>query len=94
MSNDTGQDASAGAIRVWHDPSIAGKRVQADGGEEVPGSGAGYRATFEGVLTGRRMEQGNPPWVWMELGQLTEAPDNFEDAYVWCEESYIYFLDE
>jgi hypothetical protein len=95
MSNERPRDDAAdGAVRVWEDPSLRGRRVEADGGEAVPGTGAGYRATFRGRLTGRRLEQGDPPWTWFELGELTERPADFESLYVWCEESYVYFLDE
>ena len=83
-----------GEVIVTHDPALAGRRVEADGGGWVESAGAGYRATFTGTLTGRRLAQGDPPWVWMELGELTEAPDDFEDAYVWVEQSYVYFLDK
>ena len=89
-----GEGATDGSLRIWEDPAIRGRRVQADGGEAVPGTGAGYRATFEGRLTGRRLAQGDPPWSWFELGELTDAPADFESTYVWCEESYIYFLDD
>lgn len=81
------------------DAAIAGKRVQADGGAETteaasPGRFAvASRESFEGTLTGRRLDQGDPPWRWLEIGDLTEKPIDFEDETVWCEESYIYMLD-
>jgi hypothetical protein len=82
------------AARVYFDPSIAGKRVLADGGGEVPGTGTGAREVYAGTLTGRRMDQGDPPWRWLELGELTEKPEGFTEPLVWCEESYTYFQDE
>ena len=88
-----GERRTSDGARVSHDPSIAGRRVQADGGGEVPGTRTGARETFEGTLTGRRMEQGDPPWRWLELGDLTDRPDGFEEQFVWCEESYVYFLE-
>jgi hypothetical protein len=30
----------------------------------------------------------------MEIGELTDKPADFDSGTVWCEESYIYFLDE
>ncbi|MBM3140866.1 MAG: hypothetical protein FJZ92_11845 [Chloroflexi bacterium] len=76
--------------RVYFDPAIAGKRAQADGGAEVPGTQHGSRDSFEGVLTGRRLDYGDPPWKWVELGELTEKPVGFEDAFVWCDEQYVF----
>jgi hypothetical protein len=60
----------------------------------VEDAGAPFRATFEGTLTGRRLVQGDPPWVWLELGDLTEAPDDFKEAFIWVEESFVYFSEE
>ena len=80
--------------RVTFDASITGRRVEADGGAELPGGLAGYRTTFKGTLTGRRMTQGDPPWRWLELERLTEAPEDFASPYVWIDEAYVYFVDE
>ena len=30
----------------------------------------------------------------LQIGDLTETPDGFEDETVWCEESYVYFLEK
>ena len=90
MTSEQEQEAT-GSIRVFYDESIAGRHVEADGGGWVEEARAGYRATFEGTLTGRRMVQGDPPWRWMELGDLTDAPADFEESYVWIEDSYVYF---
>ena len=67
--------------------------MQADGGGEVSGQRAGSRESYAGTLTGRRMQQGRPPWRWLELGELTDKPEGFDDRFVWCEESYVYFED-
>ena len=93
MIQDMPPASAGGQYRIFHDPDAAGRRVQADGGGWVPGTQFGSRASFEGTLTGRRMEQGDPPWRWMEIGQLTDAPEAHPDAFVWCEESYIFLLD-
>lgn len=92
MSSEAGR-APSGELHVSFDESLVGQRVEADGGAHVPGTQFGYRATFEGTLTGRRLEQGDPPWRWLELGDLTEKPEDFDDATVWCEESFVYVED-
>lgn len=87
-------------IRIYLDETLAGRRVQADGGSDSSDATRGdqvsrlSRETFEGTLTGRRFEQGNPPWKFMEIGELTKNPDGSERGTVWCEESYVYFMDE
>jgi hypothetical protein len=83
---------------IYMDDAIAGCRVQADGGNEATDLTHGgkfavaSREMFEGRLTGRRLDQGNPPWRWLEIGDLSEKPDHFDGETVWCEESYVYFL--
>ncbi|MFN0148679.1 MAG: hypothetical protein ACKVT1_19425 [Dehalococcoidia bacterium] len=95
----TSENGAATGSTVYFDAAIAGKRVAADGGSEaVEGQHGGKfavasREMFEGRLTGRRMDDGDPPWRWLEIGDLAEKPEGFEDATVWCEESYIYALD-
>ena len=78
--------------KYFFDPSVAGRRVEADGGNAEIGSRLGSREMFEGTLTGRRMDQGVPPWRWLEVGELTTKPPEFTGDAVWCEESYIYFV--
>jgi hypothetical protein len=87
-------DPGSGRSAVYHDASVAGRRVQADGGGPVGNGMVGSRESFEGTLTGRRMDQGDPPWRWLELGDLTEKPVDMADNHVWCEESYIFYLDD
>lgn len=77
----------------YFDKTIAGMRVQADGGNAEVGSRFGSREMFEGSLTGRRMDVGSPAWRWLEIGDLTSKPENFEEDFVWCEVSYVYPLD-
>jgi hypothetical protein len=85
---------------VYFDESVAGRRVQADGGSEAKDAAHGgsfaiaSREMFEGRLTGRRLDQGDPPWRWLEIGDLSEKPEGFEQQTVWCEESYVYFVDK
>jgi hypothetical protein len=87
-------DPSSQQSRVSHDETLAGRHAQADGGGAIEGGQAGSRETFEGVLTGRRLEQGDPPWRWLELGQLTEKPEDFGAEFVWVDEEYVYLQDE
>lgn len=68
--------------------------MQADGGAEVVGANHGARELYEGTLTGRRLEYGDPPWRFLEIAALTLAPDGFDAEAVWCEESYVYDLRE
>ncbi len=77
----------------YYDRAIVGIRVQADGGNAEVGSRFASRDTFEGRLTGRRMDVGDPQWRWLEIGELTAKPENFEEDFVWCEVSYVYPLD-
>lgn len=85
---------------TWFDPSLLGRGVTADGGAEFKDAAhtGGYavasRESFKGRLTGWRLDQGDPPWRWLEIGDLVDKPQDFDSATVWCEESYIYFLDE
>jgi hypothetical protein len=84
----------------YYDAAIAGRPVEADGGSLVDGVHEGLtvsaatREAFRGILTGRRMDIGEPPWRWLEIGDLSEKPENFAARTVWCEESFIYLLDE
>ena len=84
---------------VYFDAAIAGMRVAADGGNEAVEAQHGgkfavaSRETFEGRLTGRRLDEGDPPWRWLEIGDLADKPEGFESGTVWCEESYVYFLE-
>jgi hypothetical protein len=93
------ESSSDGEIRIYFDETLAGRPVQADGGSDASDASHGdqvariSRETFEGKLTGRRFDQGDPPWRFMEVGNL-KKPDGSEGDTVWCEESYVYFMDE
>jgi hypothetical protein len=86
--------------KLYYDPAVAGKPVEADGGSLLDAGDEGFtvnaatREAFAGILTGRRMDVGDPPWRWLEIGDLTEMPPSFTARTVWCEESFIYFVDE
>ncbi|PZC45077.1 MAG: hypothetical protein DK306_001613 [Chloroflexi bacterium] len=81
------------AKRVYFDETIAGLTVEADGGHEIPGFQHGVRESFRGALTGRRLDQGDPPWRWVEIAELTNKPEDFQDRAVWCEETFVFPVD-
>lgn len=93
MSEQGGPTARADAPHIYFDAAIEGLAVAADGGHQIPGFQHGVRESFEGALTGRRMNQGDPPWRLVEIADLTETPEDFEDRAVWCEENFVYPLD-
>ena len=93
MSEKKKSGRTTGLMQITLDSELIGRRVEADGGAQVENTNFASRAAFEGVLTGRKIVQGNPPWYWLEIGQLSVKPDDFEDEFVWCEESYVYSLD-
>jgi len=76
------------AKRIIFDPQLVGLRVEVDGGAEVPGMGGATRESYTGVLTGRRMEYGEPPWPWLEI--VVEVNLSSERKKVWCDESFVY----
>lgn len=79
---------------ITFEPSLAGRPVEADGGSEAVGMKHGGREQYEGALTGRKMSQGDPPWVFLEVGSLIDKPADLQQDTVWCDEAYVYFLDE
>ena len=94
MPEDSTKKNSKPNADITVDPGLRGKVVEADGGTTLElNSNFASRASFKGTLTGRRLKHGNPPWNWLEIGYLTLKPDDFEEEFVWCEESYIYDID-
>ena len=93
MREETESEQIKGSMQITLDSELVGKHVEADGGTQVGNTNFASRAAFEGVLTGRKIVQGDPPWYWLERGQLSVKPDDVEDELVWCEESYVYSLD-
>ena len=86
----TGPASDSDEVSVSFDESVAGRRAEADGGSHVPGTNFAARQSFTGTLTGRRMEQGDPPWSFLELSDLTEKPEGFAHPSVWCLEGDVY----
>ena len=94
MSEGHNEKSNNANVDITVDFNLSGKVVEADGGATLEvNSNFASRASFKGTLTGRRLQQGNPPWNWLEIGSLTLKPDDFKEEFVWCEESYIYDID-
>lgn len=87
-------DSSEIEYTITFDASLVGRRVEADGGSEAVGMKHGGREQYEGALTGRRLSQGDPPWTFLELGDLIDKPADLQQDTVWCDEAYVYFLDK
>jgi len=85
---------AAAPIRPGFDPTLAGKRAECDGGGLMPGTRYVAAEEFTGTLTGEYYDQGDPPWRWYLMGELTEKPDGYPTDAVWCESESIYLLEE
>ena len=77
-----------------NDPRLAGKRAECDGGGPAPGGHYVERQEFTGTLTGDYYEEGDPPWRWYLLADLTRKPEGFHADAVWCESESIFILHE
>jgi hypothetical protein len=77
--------------KVTFDQRVEGQRVEVDGGAEVIGTGTAARESFAGILTGRRMEYGVPPWRWTEVA--VGESDGEGSQTVWCDESFVFVID-
>ena len=84
------------------DESMKGQYAECDGGASMPvvlpNGEWGLmpsRETFKGVLTGVFFDQGDPPWRWFKMDNLTVRPEEVgtEDT-VWCQEDFVWFADE
>ena len=79
------------------DPDLTGKIAECDGGTPTQGGPAGLlgsRDFFRGRLTGRYYDEGNPPWRWFELADLTDKPEGHQENSVWCEKSFLFVMDD
>jgi hypothetical protein len=80
-------------IRYYFDETIVQRRATCEGGAPIEGSNTAARVTYVGFTTGRRFDQGNPPWKWIEMiGRDPDSPA--EQQLVWCEEAFLFFEDE
>ncbi len=80
------------------DERLAGRRAECEGGGPVAVGGAtrvlGGRENFSGRLTGLFFEDGDPPWVWYQMGDLDQKPEGYSEEFVWCEATFLFVLDE
>lgn len=82
-------------VRFFFDESLTGRPCTCEGGSQIEGTNYAGRVTYRGVLTGRRFEQGDPPWRWLELaGRSIDDHSGQGAQLVWCEESFVFFDDE
>jgi len=80
-------------LKVYFDPVLQGLRATCEGGEPASGvSKLAGRETYIGLLTGRWLEEGDPPWRWLELRVDQRTPDSNVElgTMVWCEESFVF----
>ena len=79
------------------DPDLTGKVAECDGGTPTQGGPAGLlgsRDSFRGRLTGLYYDEGDPPWRWYELADLTVKPEEHQEDTVWCEKSFLFVMDD
>lgn len=76
------------------DASVAGRRAECDGGHAIAGTHLAVREEFAGTLTGEYVEEGDPPWRWYLLGDLTRAPEGYPYDTVWCEAGNVFVVDD
>ena len=81
-------------VRPGFDPEKAGRRAECDGGGMIEGTHFAGRQEFTGTLTGDYYDQGDPPWRWYLMTDLTRKPGNFPAGAVWCESGNLFLLDE
>jgi hypothetical protein len=75
--------------RYGFEPSVAGKVAECDGGSMM-GPRLASRQDFRGTLTGEFVEEGDPPWRWYLMNELTLKPDSYAQDAVWCEVGNIF----
>lgn len=81
-------------ISKGFDPALAGKRAECDGGAFIEGTHFAGRQEFTGTLTGDYIEQGDPPWRWYLMVELTEKPKEFDAEGVWCLSGNLFPIEE
>ena len=75
------------------DPERAGRRAEWDGGGLVMGGRYAARQNFTGTLTGEYYDEGDPPWRWYRMTDLTQKPNDYPFASVWCESESLFLID-
>ena len=82
-------------IRFFFDESLVGRPCTCEGGSQIEGTNYAGRVTYVGALTGRKFEQGDPPWRWLEMaGRSIDDRSGQGEQLVWCEESFVFLEDE
>ncbi len=87
-----GEDPNA--RRPGFNSAVKGKRAECDGGGLGPGGRYIQRQDFTGTLTGEFYDQGDPPWRWYLLTDLTDKPDGYPFEAVWCESESLFLIHE
>lgn len=72
---------------------MAGRRAECDGGGAQVGGAVGSRDEFAGTLTGEYFDQGDPPWRWYLMRDLTRKPPEHGSDGVWCESGFLFVVD-
>lgn len=85
--------------RYGLDQQLVGRLAECDGGGPIvvgpgPRGVVPGRELFRGRLTGVFLEQGDPPWIWYQMGDLEIKPDNYTEEKVWCEKDFLFLMDE
>ena len=80
--------------RPGFDEALAGKRAECDGGGLALGGRYAAAQEFTGTLTGQFYDEGDPPWRWYLMIDLTRKPEDFPSDAVWCESESIFLLKE
>jgi hypothetical protein len=71
---------------------MAGKVAECDGGALIAGTRYAARQEFRGTLTGEYVDQGDPPWRWYLMTDLSQKPDGYAEESVWCEVNMVFLV--
>lgn len=77
-------------VRHGFDAEKAGRRAECDGGGLIMGSRYAARQEFTGTLTGEFYDEGDPPWRWYKMEELTDKPADYPFDAVWCESESLF----
>lgn len=89
MMGEEGKNAPV----TGYDENMAGRQAECDGGGFIEGTHVAGRQEFAGTLTGHYTEQGDPPWRWYLMVDLTLKPANWEHEAVWCLQGNIFLME-
>lgn len=57
------------------------------------GSHYAARQEFTGTLTGEYYDEGDPPWRWYKMIELTHKPNDYPFKSVWCEAESLFLIE-